>query len=513
MAKKMLVKTSMPSVLAKKFLELDMVTHIAIATVIRLLLVTYGVFHDKYSEVPYTDIDYKVFTDAARHIVNGDSPYMRHTFRYSPLIALLVTPNILFHSIFGKLIFCEIDLVVAYFIRRLVYFNILQWTSLHSGDTKSAAIEGISEEKKVSKTKKSKGKISKTNPQVDVAIFWAHRAMLFWLYNPMTMAISTRGNSDSIACLLVVLTLYCIQTNHHPFKVGLLHGLSIHFRLYPIIYSFTFFMYYSKYSYYFEPSKRVAISGSKIKNGYRGKRKNYKKGETSVATHVKTKERKTIFKKKFVLYLIPNMDQFMLVTGTVISLLGLTGIFYFFYGNNFLYESVIYHFVRVDFRHNFSLYFYLQYLTAFVKMSVWYTGNIWQPILMNLPPIVLLLKVSCYYGLSKFSLNFAVLVQTIIFVVYNKVITSQYFVWIMGVLPLCLWQIKLSKISVFTLLFIWFLAQAAWLLPAYLLEFQGENTFLYIWIQGVSLFCAHIGILGRLIKNFVPTVENVKKLE
>lgn len=488
--------------LFNKFLEADMVTHIIISSIIRLLLVAYGVYHDNNFEFPYTDVDYKVFTDAARHVVNGDSPYKRHTFRYSPLIALLLTPNVYFHSAFGKIIFCEIDLIVAYFIRRLVYLNIISWMTKYEGYTsKKPPIKAIENKQKATKSKKNKNIPTKYNVKVETAIYWAHRAMLVWLYNPMTIAISTRGNSDSLACLLVVLTLYCIQTDWHPFFAGLIHGLSVHFRLYPIIYSFLFYMYYSKYSYYFEPPKDQAYPKKAIKNEKKNKKAKIVKKETKC------------FKIKFLWYLVPNLNQTLLVLGTCTSLLILTSLFYYLYGYKFLYESLIYHFVRVDFRHNFSLYFYLQYLMAFIKLTVWYTGNFWQPILINLPPIVLIFNFSIRYGLNKFSLNFGVLAQTIVFVIFNKVITSQYFVWIMGVFPLCIWQIKMSKFAVVSMIGVWFLAQAAWLLPAYLLEFRGENTFFHIWIQGVSLFCAHIGILGRLIKNFILPMGVLRNFE
>lgn len=40
--------------------------HCSIALVVRLFFVVYGAYHDRYFKVPYTDVDYKVFTDAAR---------------------------------------------------------------------------------------------------------------------------------------------------------------------------------------------------------------------------------------------------------------------------------------------------------------------------------------------------------------------------------------------------------------------------------------------------------------
>ncbi|ENN79881.1 hypothetical protein YQE_03700, partial [Dendroctonus ponderosae] len=476
---------SKPLCVLEKWFKADMVTHIIVSSMIRLCLVVYGAFHDQHYDVPYTDVDYKVFTDAARHVVQGGSPYDRHTFRYSPLIAILLTPNVFFHPMFGKIIFCEVDLVVAYFIRRLVYLNVFEWMSKYESYASEKAPLDAIEEKKPIKTRKRKGMPSKYNVKVQTAIYWAHRAMLFWLYNPLTMAISTRGNSDSIACLLVVLTLYGIQSNWHPFLVGLLHGFSVHFRIYPVIYSLLFFMYYSGFAYEFElpsfPQYKAIKSEKKTKKNKLAKRVD--SGEVCR----RNPESLKIFATSFWWYLWPNTQQLMLVMGAACSLLSLTGVFYYMYGYKFLYESLIYHL----------------YLTAFVTMPMWFTGNFWQPILINLPPIVLILNFSFRYGLNKFSLNFGVLAQTIVFVIFNKVITSQYFVWIMGVLPLCIWQIKLSKAEVVAMTVIWFAAQGAWLVPAYLLEFRGEDTFLYIWIQSVSLFCAHIGIFGRLVKNFI----------
>ena len=45
-------------------------------------------------------------------------------------------------------------------------------------------------------------------------------------------------------------------------------------------------------------------------------------------------------------------------------------------------------------------------------------------------------------------------------------------------------------------------AQTSWLLPAYMLEFKGNNTFVFIWLEGLAFFCANVGILAKMIRRY-----------
>lgn len=94
--------------------------HLVYSLVIRLILVVYGEIQDKISELPYTDVDYRVVTDGAEHVHYSRSPYNRHTYRYTPLLAYLLLPNILVHRCFGKLLFVFFDLVIAVLIKKII---------------------------------------------------------------------------------------------------------------------------------------------------------------------------------------------------------------------------------------------------------------------------------------------------------------------------------------------------------------------------------------------------------
>lgn len=384
--------------------------HYVVAFSIRIILIAYSEIHDKLSNVKYTDIDYKVFTDAARLVYNGTSPFDQPTYRYTPLLAMLLTPNIFFHPAWGKFLFSLFDIFIGMFIYNLILAK-------HFNKTV------------------------------------AEKCSFLWLYNPLCIIISTRGNSDSLSSFLVLLTLYLFQKEYNYLLVGFFHALSIHIRIYPIIFSLAMYLSISDYR-----------SVSKHNNIYK--------------------------------LLKPNWKQLRLASSCLVTLILIYTLFFYFYGTKFLDESLLYHLKRTDIRHNFSLYFYLQYLSCTFN-----SVPLWQTLIINLPKIVLLIVFSFRYGARK-HLEFCLLCLSMIFVAYNSVLTTQYFIWILSLLTLCLPQLQFTNQQLVTVVSIWVSSLSSWLLPAYLLEFKGKNTFIYIWIQGIAFFCANMALLARAVRSY-----------
>lgn len=166
------------------------------AAVLRGVLFFYGLWQDANSPIKYTDIDYDVFTDAARFTAAGDSPYDRETYRYTPLLAWILIPTSWSSTwfSFGKIVFSCADLFAGYLI-----FLVLR----------------------------SSNKLT-----TEQALKYAS----IWLLNPMVAAISTRGSSEGLLGVLVVLLLWAILRNQ-IFWAGIILGLGVHFKIYPFIYA------------------------------------------------------------------------------------------------------------------------------------------------------------------------------------------------------------------------------------------------------------------------------------
>ena len=169
---------------------------ISISALTHGILIIYSLWHDKNFQFKYTDLDYWVFGDAARAVAAGFSPFARTTYRYTPLLAYLLVPGkwLGCEEAYGKFLFSLVDLMVGYLIYRL-----LRLKGWHSVDA-------------------------------------ARHSALFWLLNPMALAISTRGNAESLVCACVLGVIYLLMVRKR-LEAALLFGFAVHFKIFPIIYA------------------------------------------------------------------------------------------------------------------------------------------------------------------------------------------------------------------------------------------------------------------------------------
>ena len=164
-----------------------------LAVVARAAILAIGQVADKLWEVRYTDVDYDVFTDGARELGAGKAPYGRATFRYPPILALAMLPNLVFFD-FGKWLFCAADMITG----ALVY-SLLR--TIKQINRQSAALYAA-----------------------------------FFLLHPYVINVSTRGNGDGLVTLSVVATLHFLAYGH-LLLAAMCYGLAVHLKLYPVVYA------------------------------------------------------------------------------------------------------------------------------------------------------------------------------------------------------------------------------------------------------------------------------------
>lgn len=273
-----------------------------------------------------------------------------------------------------------------------------------------------------------------------------------WLLNPMVITISTRGSSESILTVLVISFAYSLIKGRY-LTSGVLLGTAVHLKLYPIIYALPAIIHLDKGASFIDLPLLRLVTGQRV---------------------------------GFALF-------------GAASFLTLTFAMYWVYGLEFLHESFIYHLTRSDHRHNFSLYNLPLYLRSdsFLKS------------LAFIPQMVLVcFLLPLTFGKRNILATF--FIQTFVFVAYNKVITSQYFIWYLCLLPCFLKDTTMSMGSGICCVALWALSQAAWLFYAYKLEFLGNNTFSELFICNCIFFMGNVYLAGRFIDDTCARTKKEK---
>ncbi|GAA6060212.1 hypothetical protein JCM10212_002291 [Sporobolomyces blumeae] len=275
-----------------------------------------------------------------------------------------------------------------------------------------------------------------------------------WLLNPMIANISTRGSSESLVGFLVVSVL-AFAERHEWDKAAVVYGVAVHFKIFPVIYG----------------SSLLVATVSKPSFSYT---RPLRFGLVSFATFMT-----------------------------------LNTVMYLLWGEPFLQETFLYHLTRLDHRHNFSPYFYSYYLSSFASSTPPSPGPLQllrsfaaHPLAAFLPQMIL--SVGLGFVFAHDDLAYAWFVQTFAFVTFNKVCTSQYFLWYLWLLPVALARIHMSARRSISVASIWVLSQALWLSQAYRLEIAGTGGYLAVWSAGIVFFLSQCWVLRELLVAYRP---------
>ncbi|KAK0714231.1 PIG-M-domain-containing protein [Apiosordaria backusii] len=391
------------------------------AALFRLIFLLYGLWQDANSPVKYTDIDYLVFTDAARFVSQGQSPMSeRHTA--TPLSSPGSSSQ---PPTSGKVLFAIADLVAGWLLEKVL----------------ARSMDG---------------------PR-------ARKFAAIWLLNPMVATISTRGSSEGLLGVLVMALLWAVLERRVTLA-GLLLGFGVHFKIYPFIYAPAIIWWMDNER--MNPNKTKPTKPPQ---------------STSITTRI-------------INFITPARIQLALISLATFS--GLNIAMYLIYGPPFLQHTYLHHVTRIDHRHNFSPYNTQLYLSSSLPHVSSSSPPTFQIEKLAFLPQLLLSTILIPLVLAKKSLPTAMLAQTFAFVTFNKVCTSQYFLWYMVLLPLYLPQSNFLKNKRFGLaaLVLWVVSQGLWLQQGFELEFLGKSTFLPgLWLASLGFFGVNCWILGVII--------------
>jgi len=487
--------------------------------------------------VSYTDIDFLVFTDAAEYLKRGLSPYDRHTYRYTPFLAELLSRFP--HKEYGRYLFCVADVICGYIILHERRARRGQERQEQRDDSDDKVLHG---DKPASASSSSSSSSLTTTTSK-----WCWSVELvdafLWLYNPLAINICTRGSSESLMVLLPVLLTFWIATggerqtktqtqtqtqvnnnntmgsengtineegiasHSRIFFAGICHGIAIHSKLYPVIYSLSYMAYFAT-----PPRSTSALVAS---DGVAKTSVFPWKNPVKLVRLAKLWIGRLLFTPKPVLFLV----TFLLTFGF------LTWLAVYIYGEISMQEGLLYHFSRVDHRHNYSMYWYWIYLArartadaaltaATTAATVATSSNLFSLATLGrmllIPQAFLLAYSSVGMATHNGQLGLTLFVQTYLFVTHNKVITAQYFTWYLCLLPLCRNTNSdlLKSRRVVKALILLGISIVLWLGSAYGLEMQGLAFHRMVWLASVLYFFANVNLMGALLRFMAGDHEN-----
>jgi GPI mannosyltransferase 1 subunit M len=283
-----------------------------------------------------------------------------------------------------------------------------------------------------------------------------------WLLNPMVANISTRGSSEGLLCVLVMALLWAFET-HRISTAGVLLGAAVHFKIYPFIYGMSMLWALPNTTPWTKNTSWIHRCVDFVTN-----------------------------------------DRLTLVTTSLTTFTALNLLMYGIYGQPFLEHTFTYHLTRLDHRHNFSPYNTLLYLRSVPSSALSSLSFERLAFLPQLSLSALLIPL-----LAPHDLPGTLLAQTLTFVTFNKVCTSQYFLWYLIFLPLYLPNSSLMRHPRLglTVLAAWVAGQAVWLQLGYQLEFLGRSKFVpELWHASLLFFGVNCWVSGIVMGDIATGV-------
>ena len=531
--------------------------YLAAGVALRVALIGFSTYQDAHSRVQYTDVDYSVFNDAAREVVTGcplsrtagsplynaesdlfdvsefadvhcargiipaiarfvmkydpnrsemgDSlfsktvllsysltwplfhflatlgdPYARETYRYTPLLAVMLSPGHLVPNAWiyaGKLLFAAADIGCALLMWRILDIRAMRYGNIYPAFMSNAV---------------------------------THLPGILWLINPFPAQIATRGSSDSVIGFLVLAFLSLLlratpetalvddrdfrkqadvdeasksatsdadkMQRYKPSDVSvvseyafdwaaILLALAVHFKLFPVVYGVSILMHLA----------------------------NYRRHALAVMCGIS----KPSFYDVHALGL-----QF--ACRAAVAYFAMDAVAWLIWGQPFIDNALLYHLWRRDHRHNFSVYFLQTYLgldgaPEMSQAQSYLSLALNSPLSSFVPQLALLAGVGIMLG--GLDLLLSCFIQTVVFVAWNKVYTSQYFLWYLWFVPIVGVTMRFrSHLQIALVTAVWVGTQALWLYHAFRLEFEGQDSFVALWLSSLALLAGQAWAAGTLVK-------------
>ena len=271
---------------------------------------------------------------------------------------------------------------------------------------------------------------------------------------------STRGSCDALSVLLLLATLRAALRGRAA-AAGALLGAAAHLRVYPVVHALPLALFF-----WGEGAWRGCDSfATRLRALLRGAARPLRFGVAAAA-----------------------------------SFAALGGACFAAYGWPFVLHSYAYHVGRSDPRHNFSPAFYAAYLRHAAPAALAAGARAHSAAQLSA-------LVGTGVALRR-DPPAALLLQTLAFVAFNRVITAQYFVWWMALAPLAAPAVTPSK-RLAAAAFAWLAAQLHWLAHAAALEFgdpapQHGAPFMRVWAASMLFFAANVWLMLELLAAYRP---------